>query len=115
VRRAGDGVKMGAGVTEDAFSRRGRAIKHLRHSAEERLKELVQHRTVQGVLVAEIVIKQGLIDARQLGDGIHTCTGQSFVGELGGGGSQNGLARKLRLASRAEAGGSQRVQAAGHN
>ena len=46
------------------------------------LEELVEHRRVQFVLAAEVVIEQRLVDASGGGDGVHPRTGQAVFGEF---------------------------------
>jgi hypothetical protein len=64
----------------------------------DRLIGRLQHREVEALLVAEVVIDHPLVDARRLGDGIDTRAGQAFRRELGRGRRQDRGARAFGVA-----------------
>ena len=59
-----------------------------------RTKKVIEHRTVQRFLVAEVVIQQRLVDPGGSSDGVHARARETFLGEFD----------KRRLENRAPAG-----------
>ncbi len=45
-------------------------------------KNLIEHSRVNRVLILEVVVEQGLIDACRLGDGIGARSGHAFLGKF---------------------------------
>jgi hypothetical protein len=65
-------------------------------------EHLLKRSTVQRVLVAEVVVKERLIDLGGLGDGIGAGSGYTLAGELADSGLQNRSATLLRLSPRSQ-------------
>ena len=88
-------------VGEEPLARRPRTIADLHHAIQQGLEETVEHRSVERLFVAEIVVKQRLVDASRFGDGIDARAGQSFLRKLHQRRLQDGLAAGSRLAAAA--------------
>src|SRR5271165_3626874 len=100
----GDEIEICAYVSHDFLAWRQIAVERMEDPGLHPRKRMVEDRAVEGLFVLEVVIKEGLVDARLARNGIRAGAGNAVLGKLLRRRLQNGGAAFLRLPARTHAG-----------